>query len=433
MADEELSSPDLGSFPEHKPLRLKGKRLDFMTDEELRPLLKWQPLAQDHWQSFPGIETEAGDRPTPRAPASGPTELASRMPGGAPRFGNQDLLGENEQPLTLGRGGQASPSWSATTEATLIDVVDGDTIRVKMPDEHVRTIRLRGYYAGEMGLSGGREARDALEKVLAAGKIRLSDLDDNEDPGGRGVATVGIEGVPDVAQLLAKQGFGTLRSPSAGGGELGPRGNDWRTIRKSLPPEALAQSYDLADKQKKYGNLKHRNRLNTSDPEYQRFLSEMSEFTERYGGGSRNRTTPKDLGLDLSNVPKPVAEAIQRMLDRRSGARDLSPPEERKFYLAPKGAAEWAAWGRSLRPKEKNLWAMLERDEKDFLAKAPAYHKKEYLSTKAYLEHRRLYDKFLHLTTDRLRRMTPSLPPQHRRTRRRRAAELPNDLQSALA
>lgn len=80
---------------------------------------------------------------------------------------------------------------------SLLEVVDGDTIRVAL-DGDVETVRLDGINAPEVGECFGKQAADFLEGLLAGGEIRLEQTpSDARDRFGRmlGFVTAGGERV----------------------------------------------------------------------------------------------------------------------------------------------------------------------------------------------------------------------------------------------
>ncbi|GAA4875469.1 thermonuclease family protein [Actinomycetospora straminea] len=97
----------------------------------------------------------------------------------------------------------AAPITSSTPAgdtATVIDVVDGDTIEVAGGER----VRLLGIDACEMGTRGGREAKDLLEGFVSSGQVRLI-ADGARDRDGNGRLLRRVETSPggsDLGELL---------------------------------------------------------------------------------------------------------------------------------------------------------------------------------------------------------------------------------------
>lgn len=93
---------------------------------------------------------------------------------------------------TLAPGGTLAPSGTVTSgeAVTLMEVVDGDTIRVRMPDDREEKVRYIGIDAPEIAhedsqgeyLGGAATSHNA--ELLASGALRLAtDVDERDDFG----------------------------------------------------------------------------------------------------------------------------------------------------------------------------------------------------------------------------------------------------------
>jgi micrococcal nuclease len=132
-------------------------------------------------------------------------------------------------PASLPAPGQSFP-------AEVLRVYDGDTFQARVrlgPGELVTTkVRLRGIDTPERDARCAQEAakaeaaRRALVKILAEGKVRVSQV--GTDKYGRMLAAVATEGTPDVSAALLRQGVGRPYDGGHRAGWCDKPGRDWR-------------------------------------------------------------------------------------------------------------------------------------------------------------------------------------------------------------
>lgn len=408
---------------------IKLKDLSLYTDEERKALDKWpselEPYGknieapnQKERSEFWGVqyhpESEPKEAPSYTTPALDPTTVD---PDDPKSFFGEDKDTTSKRPPP-GREA-ASQSYS---DVKVVRVIDGDTFIVNQDGKEVR-VRIRGYNAPEWKAPGGDRAKRALEDLLRNGQINISKLGRSSLPGdSRSVATVSVGDIQDIGQYLAEKGYGEAALPD------GPHGNEWRAFwsylqRKGVSDDDIYQLKTLADENKLWGKARANGRVHQDTPGWAEHRKAWGQFISDYYRPFLAATHRKE---HTASHP-----AIDRAVGRILGRTPLGPvpdwQEANKERLKPEGKSEWAAWEKTLSPKERNLWHQLKSAGEAYNQMSP-YRKRELSQDPKFQEWKKLYDKFLNLTTERWKKQ----PVHEPRRRRRRHAELSPETQNLL-
>lgn len=404
-------------YRQPKSVRLQDTSL--LTDEERAVLEKWP-------KSF--------DDPKPKEPIVSLVDLEGEKPQSSILPPTDDNFFDEEKPAKRSSPFAASARTPATApvsqgksmSAELVRVVDGDTVVVRLPNGKQVPVRLRGVNAAELSIGSpgaGEAAKAALEERLRSGKLTLSNIAIDQT-GGRLQANVSTAG-SDAGQWLIDQG--KADRPLA----EGPKGNEWRGVWSHMPADKLEWARDLAARRQRVGWLQRLGRLNPDTPGYKEFQEEWNGFVEQYYKPYAQKRSLSRPAARAIGGGDPVEQAIDQMIGRRMKE---PVPQAQDWQQSssdsdrPEGKSEWARWEKTLSPKERALWSQLKAAERKYHAEAPPYRLREYQKQPAYQEWRKLYDKFLNLTTKRFRHLQSIAPPQPVRRSHRRRADLGDGL-----
>jgi len=153
-----------------------------------------------------GARSCSKDETQPVAQETLPTVLGDPLtsaPGG-------QITVAPEDPLDIIYPGVTAPA--SAVEATLVEVIDGDTIRVRMADGSEEKVRYIGIDAPEVAHDGtageylGDEATAHNAELLALGPLRLETDVDERDDFGRLLAYVWAGGVL-VNEMMVADGY----------------------------------------------------------------------------------------------------------------------------------------------------------------------------------------------------------------------------------
>lgn len=114
--------------------------------------------------------------------------------------------GSNQATTTQSQPGQeeALTQTQAGEYATVVDVVDGDTIKVKFPDGHIETVRYIGINAPETGQPYASEATMFNASLVSNKQVRLEKDVSERDKYGRLLRYVYVGSLFVNAEMVAK-------------------------------------------------------------------------------------------------------------------------------------------------------------------------------------------------------------------------------------
>jgi micrococcal nuclease len=116
----------------------------------------------------------------------------------------------------------ASPASSPAFRGTVVQVTDGDSVKVRPLDGgSLVTVRIVGIDAPEICQAGGPQAREALRERIGQQVVTVSE--GRPDANRRRLARVGTDEEPDLGRWLVSQGHPWSWEPRRGGGPYGPQ------------------------------------------------------------------------------------------------------------------------------------------------------------------------------------------------------------------
>lgn len=394
-----------------------GIKPSMLTDEEQAALTKWNPNSQDVLKYH---------RPLPK----GPVLTDETLPDVAP------IEAKTEKPAQDPDEFQVKPEWKTGGDdfvppgkrgavdmagVQVASVYDGDTFTVRTAEGDERKIRIRGIDAPELGVGGlGEKERAALTAILKRGNIQISNA--KLDPRtGRYNAQVSVEGIPDVGAYMLQHGFAQathVKNAPAGW----PAANEWRWLWKQIPAEDYAKYKDLAHWSQQYGRYPSMQR----GPAYEAFQALQNQFMSKYGPLLQKHR-------ESSNPKGPAPAALQKYFDDTFGAIGASPampskqeaPSAEAFEPkdAPHGRHEFAAWEKTLNPKEKQLYYRLKGFVEKYKTAAPTAGRREYFEAQQFKQAQTWLDDLVDKTVKRWRAMPEREPARGGRRRKRRLSE----------
>jgi micrococcal nuclease len=116
-------------------------------------------------------------------------------------------------PVTAPEGSETTPAPAApgsTAGTRVVDVVDGDTLDVQLPDGAVERVRIVGINAPEQDECHAREAAATLDELVAGKDVRLVADHTERDRYGRLLRYVEVDG-DDVGVRLVRDGAAVVR------------------------------------------------------------------------------------------------------------------------------------------------------------------------------------------------------------------------------
>lgn len=419
-------------------INAESRRLDLMTDEELSALHKW-PTAAARWEPDMLSAQELDDAPIKVArqernlalaapPAAPPEEAKPHNPFTADRPIDDELeKSDAANPFSIS-GGKPKSSKSTLSgpsmDAQIVVVKDGDTFDA-IVDGTRRTFRIAHIDAPELGPGGmGGVSKNALEKMLRSGQVRLYNLQQMAD--GRIAADVAV-GDTNVGAWMKQNGYA---SNWLGLPDWWPHGNEIRTVKRLMAgdPEDLAKFEELLRISREWGRRVSLTRTFRPSKEMMDAFNEQAAGLEKY-------VTPFKQPRTTAQVRTLPGQSPQiAMPPTAKGPVEQETPQ---YYDKPTGRQEYAQWAKTLWPKERELYSQLKNAIDAYEKMAPQLGGRKWLmQQKGYVDNQRLLAKFMHMTTQRMRQIPPQQIEEkygpRRRSRRRRADLITEDGLNAL-
>jgi endonuclease YncB( thermonuclease family) len=412
--------PNPYSQPIMRDVMARGLTPDMMTDEEQYALKGWKPTQQDPLKYH---------RPLPKGPVLTDEPVQAFAPPSTEPVKDPDEFvvkpewkSDSDEFTPPGRRGAVDMAG-----VQVASVYDGDTFTIRTPSGEERKIRITGIDAPELGVGGlGERERAALSQILKRGNIQISNA--KLDPRtGRYNAQVSVEGIPDVGAYMLQNGYAKPQhSKNAPAGW--PASNEWRWLWKQIPAQDYAKYKDLAHWSQAYGRYPSMQR----GPAYEAFKNLQNEFMQKYGPLLQKHR-------ESSNPKGPAPAALQKYFDDTFGAIGARPevptrqePKTVEAYEpkdAPHGRHEFAAWEKTLNPKEKALYYRLKGFIEKYKLAAPSASRREYFEAPQFVQAQRWLEELIDKTTTRWRAMPP---PPSRGGGRRRRSRVSEDTSEAL-